>query len=111
MLLYREPFVVFDEEDDSGGGNGKETTSQTTDGIKKELDAMVESLGGTSTPNVKKEDEIELDLDMQGEDKKVVEEKIFRRILQAQGLDFHVELVWGRPSNSEKNERKGGEDR
>lgn len=75
MFLYREPYVMFDEEDDSGGGNGKETTSQTTDDIKKELDAMVESLGGTSTPIVKKGDEIELDLDMQGEDKKVVEEK------------------------------------
>lgn len=75
MFLYREPYMMFDEENDSGGGDGKETTSQTTDDIKKELDAMVESLGGTTTPNVKNSDEIELDLDMQDGDKKVEKKK------------------------------------
>ena len=42
---------------------------------------------------------------LQAEIEKVIETKIFRRILNAQGLEAHVELVWGRPSNTEKYER------
>ncbi len=42
---------------------------------------------------------------MQDEIEKIVESQIFRRVLQSQGIDDHVELEWGQPSNDEKNER------
>jgi SPP1 gp7 family putative phage head morphogenesis protein len=41
----------------------------------------------------------------QMEIEKVIEEKIFKRILLAQGIDSHVEFNWGRPSNKERYER------
>ena len=41
----------------------------------------------------------------QAEVEKVIEQKIFKRILNAQGLDVHVEFEWGRPSNAERYER------
>ena len=39
---------------------------------------------------------------LQAEIEKVIEGKIFKRILNANGLDVHVEIVWGRPSNTER---------
>lgn len=36
---------------------------------------------------------------------KVIEEKIFKRVLLANGLNTHVEVVWGLPSQEEKNEK------
>lgn len=36
---------------------------------------------------------------------KIIEEKIFKRVLISQGLDVHVEIVWGLPSQKEKNEK------
>lgn len=36
---------------------------------------------------------------------KIVEEQIFRRVLNANGFDEHVEIHWGQPSDKEKNER------
>ena len=43
---------------------------------------------------------------IQAEIEKSVEQQIFRRILEANGLqDEHVEFEWGQPSSSEKNER------
>ena len=42
---------------------------------------------------------------IQMEAEKVIEEQIFKRILNANGIDVHVEFVWGRPSNTEKYER------
>ncbi len=36
---------------------------------------------------------------------KVIEEKIFKPVLNAQGIDEHVEIIWGLPSNEEKNDR------
>ena len=41
----------------------------------------------------------------QSEIEKVIEEKIFRRVLNSQGIDSHVEFNWGRPSNAERYER------
>jgi len=42
----------------------------------------------------------------QAEIEKVIEGKIFRRILNANGLEgVHVEFHWGRPSNTERYER------
>jgi len=41
----------------------------------------------------------------QSEIEKVIEEKIFRRILVSNGIDVHVEFHWGRPSNTERYER------
>jgi len=41
----------------------------------------------------------------QAEIEKVIEEKIFKRVLQANGFDVHVEFNWGRPSNTERYER------
>jgi len=40
----------------------------------------------------------------QAEIEKVIENQIFKRVLNANGIDAHVEFEWGRPSNSEKNE-------
>ena len=40
-----------------------------------------------------------------GEIEKVVEEQIFRRILNANGLDVHVEFEWGAPSDEEKDKK------
>jgi len=42
---------------------------------------------------------------IQAEVEKVVEQHIFRRVLQAQGIDSHVEFEWGRPSSLETYER------
>jgi|TARA_R100001530_G_scaffold62534_2_gene45016 SPP1 gp7 family putative phage head morphogenesis protein len=39
----------------------------------------------------------------QAEIEKVIEEKIFRRVLIAQGIDVHVEFEWGQPSAEERN--------
>lgn len=36
---------------------------------------------------------------------KVIEEKIFKRVLNANGLDVHVEVIWGLPSEEEKMDR------
>ena len=44
-------------------------------------------------------------ISFQAEIEKVIEQKIFKRILNANGLDVHVEFNWGRPSNSERYER------
>ncbi len=42
----------------------------------------------------------------QAEIEKVIEQKIFKRLLSANGLgDVHVEFHWGRPSNTERYER------
>ena len=77
MILYREPYVMFDEEDDSGGGGSdKETTDQIAKDIKNEMNELFGALGaGTSTPDVKKVDEIELDLDMQDGEKEKKDEE------------------------------------
>ena len=42
---------------------------------------------------------------IQAEVEKLIEEQIYKRVLNSQGLDFHVEFQWGRPSNQEKAER------
>ncbi|KKK63707.1 hypothetical protein LCGC14_2991580, partial [marine sediment metagenome] len=42
---------------------------------------------------------------IQAEVEKVIEQHIFRRVLQANGLDVHVEFEWGRPSSMETYER------
>ena len=42
---------------------------------------------------------------MQSEMEKVIEQDIFKRVLNANGLDAHVEFQWGQPSNTEKKER------
>jgi SPP1 gp7 family putative phage head morphogenesis protein len=42
---------------------------------------------------------------MREEIEKVIEEKIFKRVLNAQGIDSHVEIIWGLPSQEEKNAR------
>jgi len=42
---------------------------------------------------------------LQAEAEKIIEQQIFRRILQSNGFDVHVEFEWGQPSNTEKNER------
>ena len=42
---------------------------------------------------------------MQAEIEKVIEQHIFRRVLQANGIDEHVEFEWGRPSSMETYER------
>ena len=42
---------------------------------------------------------------IQAEIEKVVEQGIFRRVLQANGLDSHVEFEWGRPSSMETYDR------
>jgi len=36
---------------------------------------------------------------------KVVEENIFKVVLNSQGIDAHVEIVWGLPTEKEKNEK------
>jgi len=36
---------------------------------------------------------------------KVIENDIFKRVLHANGIDDHVEIVWGMPSDEEKNEK------
>lgn len=42
---------------------------------------------------------------IQVEMEKIIEEKIFKRVLNSQGINEHVELEWGQPSDKEKNER------
>jgi len=42
---------------------------------------------------------------LQGAIEKVIEEKIFRRILKANKLDARVEMEWGQPSESKVNQR------
>ena len=42
---------------------------------------------------------------IQEEVEKVIEQKIFKRVLNANGFDMHVEFQWGRPSNNDKIER------
>jgi len=44
-------------------------------------------------------------LSLQSEIEKVIEQNIFKRILNANGLDSHVELEWGQPSSIETNIR------
>ena len=41
----------------------------------------------------------------QVEIEKVIEQKIFQRILVSNGMDVHVEFNWGRPSSAERYER------
>jgi len=41
---------------------------------------------------------------IQAEMEKVIENDIFRRVLQANGIDAHVEFEWGEPSDKERNE-------
>ncbi len=41
----------------------------------------------------------------QSEIEKVVEQKIFKRILMSAGISEHVEFHWGRPSNAERYQR------
>jgi len=41
----------------------------------------------------------------QAEIEKIIEQQIFKRILRAHGIEAHVEFEWGRPSNTERNER------
>lgn len=40
----------------------------------------------------------------QAEIEKVIEQDIFKRVLNSQNIDAHVEFEWGRPSNDERNE-------
>ena len=42
---------------------------------------------------------------MQAEIEKVIETQIFRRVLNANGFDVHVEFEWGQPNLREKHER------
>lgn len=42
---------------------------------------------------------------IQAEIEKIIEGQIFKRVLNANGLDVHVEFQWGRPSAQEKAER------
>lgn len=42
---------------------------------------------------------------LQAETEKIIEEKIFKRILNANGIEAHVEFEWGEPSNKEKTEK------
>lgn len=42
---------------------------------------------------------------IQAEVEKIIETKIYKRVLNSQGIDEHVEFEWGQPSNTEKNER------
>lgn len=42
---------------------------------------------------------------IQSEAEKVIENKIFKRVLQANGMDSHVEFEWGEPSKSEQNNK------
>jgi len=42
---------------------------------------------------------------IQAEVEKVIEKHIFRRLLQANGFDVHVEFEWGRPSSMETYDR------
>lgn len=42
---------------------------------------------------------------IQAEFEKVIEQHIFRRLLQSQGIDSHVEFEWGRPSSMETYKR------
>jgi len=42
---------------------------------------------------------------IQAEVEKVIETKIYKRVLNAQGIDEHVEFEWGQPSTADKNER------
>jgi len=36
---------------------------------------------------------------------KVIEQQIFKRVLNANGLDAHVEVIWGLPTQEDKNEK------
>jgi len=36
---------------------------------------------------------------------KVIETKIFSKVLEANGIDAHVEIIWGLPSDEEKNNK------
>ncbi len=42
---------------------------------------------------------------IQAEVEKVIEQNIFKRILNANGFDIHVEFQWGQPSDAQKMER------
>ncbi len=42
---------------------------------------------------------------IQAEAEKVIENELFKRVLNANGFDVHVEFQWGRPSNTEMTER------
>lgn len=42
---------------------------------------------------------------IQAELEKIIEENIFKRVLNANGFDVDVEFQWGRPSNQQKQER------
>lgn len=42
---------------------------------------------------------------LQDEIEKVIEQKIFKRVLLANGMDEHVEVEWGEPDNTERNKR------
>lgn len=42
---------------------------------------------------------------LQAEIEKVIENKIFRRVLQSNNIDSHVEFQWGQATSKEKNDR------
>jgi len=42
---------------------------------------------------------------IQSEVEKIIEQQIFKRVLNANGFDVYVEFQWGRPSNQEKHDR------
>jgi SPP1 gp7 family putative phage head morphogenesis protein len=44
-------------------------------------------------------------ISIQAEVEKVIENDLFKRILQSNGIEEHVEFEWGRPSNMERYER------
>jgi SPP1 gp7 family putative phage head morphogenesis protein len=44
-------------------------------------------------------------MSIQAEFEKVIEQKIFKRILNANGFEVHVEFQWGEPSDKQKLER------
>ena len=41
----------------------------------------------------------------QAEIEKIIEGQIYKRVLQAQDIDEHVEFEWGQPSDAEKMQR------
>jgi hypothetical protein len=63
--------ILFDKDD--GAGDGGDVPSATPEDIKNDLDEMIGDLGGTTTPAVKPADEIDLNLDMEGDEALPVE--------------------------------------
>ena len=75
--------------------------------ISSMLPEIALGLGNIPEGLADKQDELldQMVASFQIEIEKVVENKIFRRILQSHNLDVHVELEWGQPDKREKNER------